>query len=43
MSLTTIAMCWNHRSVLVLSGGYARPADVGELQQLDPLAAQPQQ
>jgi len=26
MSLTTIATCWNHRSVLVLSGGYGRPA-----------------
>jgi hypothetical protein len=27
MSFTTIAMCWNHRSVLVLSGGYTRPAE----------------
>ncbi len=26
MSFTMIAMCWNHRSVLVLSGGYGRPA-----------------
>jgi hypothetical protein len=27
MSFTTIAMCWNHRSVLVLPSGYRRPAE----------------
>ena len=27
MSFTTIATCWNQRSVLVLPGGYGRPAE----------------